>query len=254
MRVDVLTVFPEMFKGPFSESILKRAQEQGLVEIHLHDIRSFTTDRHRTIDEPPYGGGPGMVMKPEPVRKALEFVKSQAETGADAPVIMMTPGGRPFSQAIARELAQQDHLILLCGHYEGIDERVRAKMVTDEISIGDYVLTGGELPAMVVVDAAVRLIPGVLGDFGSTEEESFGDNLLEYPQYTRPPSFEGLEVPQVLRSGDHESISRWRRKESLRTTVKRRPDLLGEADLNALDRVLLDEIFAEEDDGLGGES
>jgi tRNA (guanine37-N1)-methyltransferase len=195
-----------------------------------------------------------MVMKPEPVRRALEFVRTQADTAADAPLIMMTPGGRPFSQAIARELSQLDHLILLCGHYEGIDERVRAKMVTDEISIGDYVLTGGELPAMVVVDAAVRLIPGVLGDFGSTQEESFGDNLLEYPQYTRPPAFEGLEVPNVLRSGDHESISRWRRKESLRTTEKLRPDLLGKADLSALDRILLDEVFEEESDGLDGES
>lgn len=191
-----------------------------------------------------------MVMKPEPVRRALEFVRGATGAVNDGPVIMMSPGGRQFTQAIARELAGQEHLILLCGHYEGFDERVRTRMVTDEISIGDYVLTGGELPAMVVVDATVRLIPGVLGDLESTEEESFGDGLLEYPQYTRPRVFEGLAVPDVLRSGDHEAIRRWRRKESLRATLAKRPDLIAKAELRAEDRVLLDEIFEEASEDL----
>ncbi len=241
MHVDIFTLFPEMFQGPFSESILKRAQEQKLLNIALHNIREVTTDKHHIVDDYPYGGGAGMVMKPEPIFAAIEAVYQ------GGPIILMTPQGRSFTQQIAHELAQQPRLTLLCGHYEGIDERVREHLVTDEISIGDYVLTGGELAAMIIVDATSRLIPGVLGGEESILEESHSNNLLEYPHYTRPPEFRGWRVPDILLSGHHANIARWRRKESIRRTRQRRPDLFAKLDLSSkLDQKILKELDAEE--------
>jgi tRNA (guanine37-N1)-methyltransferase len=224
MRIDILTLFPGMFSGPFSESIIARAQSQGIVDITLTDIRSFATDRHHTVDDTPYGGGPGMVMKAPTVADAIESVQSPT-----ARVILLSPQGRVLTQSIARELAGLEHLVLVCGHYEGIDERVRELLVDDEISIGDYVLTGGELPAMVLVDTVVRLIPGALGDDASSTDESHADGLLEYPHYTRPPQFRGLEIPGVLLSGNHAHIAQWRRYQSLLRTQARRPDLFTSA-------------------------
>jgi len=240
MLIDILTLFPGMFEGPFNESIIKRAIERGLVTIRIHNIRDWATDRHRTVDDYPYGGGAGMVLKPDVLVAAIEAVR-----GDDGYVILLTPQGRVFTQQIARELAQKPHLVLVCGHYEGVDERVCQLAVDDEISIGDYVLTGGELAAMVVVDATVRLIPGVLGDQASLQEESHSSGLLEYPHYTRPAEFRGLRVPEVLLSGHHAEIARWRRRESLRRTLERRPDLLEKAPLTAEDLKLLEEIRAE---------
>ena len=221
MRIDVLTLFPEMFAGPLGHSILRRAIERELLRVELTDIRGFATDRHRTVDDYPYGGGPGMVMKPGPIFAAVESV---ARPGS--PVILLSPGGRLFTQQVAAELAEYEHLVLICGHYEGIDERVREHLATDELSIGDYVLTGGELPAMVVIDAVGRLLPGVLGGEASTGEESHSAGLLEYPHYTRPPDFRDYPVPEVLLSGNHAEIARWRRRQSLLRTAERRPDLL----------------------------
>ena len=221
MRVDVLTLFPGMFVGPFDESILKRARESGTLELRLVDIRQFSTDRHRTVDDVPYGGGPGMVLRGEPLFAAVESVRQPGSR-----VVLLSPQGRLLTQRLARELARKSHLILVCGHYEGVDERVREGIVDDEISIGDYVLTGGELPAMVLVDAVTRLLPTVLGAAASLDEESHSGGLLEYPQYTRPPSVRGLEVPAVLRSGDHQRIRRWRLEQSLARTARRRPELI----------------------------
>jgi tRNA (guanine37-N1)-methyltransferase len=240
MHFDIFTLFPGMFQGPFTESIIKRAQERGLLDIALHNIRDATTDKHHIVDDYPYGGGSGMVMKPEPIFKAIEAVYQ------GGPIILMTPRGRLFNQQIARSLAEEPRITLLCGHYEGIDERVCQYLVTDELSIGDYVLTGGELAAMVVVDAVSRLMPGVLTE-GSAEEESHSANLLEYPQYTRPPEFRGWRVPDMLLSGHHEQIARWRRKESLRLTRQRRPDLYAKLDLSSkADMKLLKEMAEEE--------
>jgi len=240
MHFDIFTLFPDMFQGPFTESILKRAQERGLLSIALHNIRDVATDKHHIVDDYPYGGGAGMVMKPEPIFAAIEAVY---ESG---PIIPLTPQGRLFNQQIARTLAQEQRVTLLCGHYEGIDERVRQHLVTDEISIGDYVLTGGELAAMVVVDAVSRLIPGVLGADASIQEESHSGNLLEYPHYTRPPEFRGWRVPDILLTGHHAQIARWRRKESLRRTRERRPDLFARVDLSSkLDMKLLKELDEE---------
>lgn len=243
LRIDVLTIFPGMFAGPLGESMLRRAQERGLVEIRVHDLRQFATDRHRTTDDYPFGGGPGMVMKPEPVFRAVEHLTA----GQDEParVILLSPQGRRFDQALAWELSRERHLILICGRYEGVDERVRLGLATDEISIGDYVLTGGELPAMVIIDAVVRLLPGVLGDQRSPREESFSDGLLEGPHYTRPREFRGMAVPEVLLSGHHGQIRRWRRKEALRRTLERRPDLLRKARLGPEDLELLAELAGE---------
>jgi tRNA (guanine37-N1)-methyltransferase len=246
MHVDIFTLFPEMFQGPFSESILKRAQEQGLLSIALHNIRDATTDKHHVVDDYPYGGGAGMVMKPEPIFHAVEAVYQ------GGPIILMTPQGRPFTQQIAHELAREPRLTLICGHYEGIDERVLQHLVTDEISIGDYVLTGGELAAMVVVDATSRLIPGVLGGEESTLEESHSNNLLEYPHYTRPPEFRGWRVPDILLSGHHANIARWRRKEAIRRTRERRPDLFAKLDLSSKqDQKILKELDEEAQDVWG---
>ncbi len=236
MHCDIFTLFPGMFQGPLTESILKRAQERGLLSITLHNIRDATTDKHHIVDDYPYGGGAGMVMKPDPIFAAVESVY------AGGPIILLTPQGRLFNQEIAHELAQQPRLTLLCGHYEGVDERVIEHLVTDELSIGDYVLTGGELAAMIVVDAVARLIPGVVTD-ESIQEESHSSGLLEYPHYTRPPQFRGWPVPDILLSGHHEQIARWRRKESLRRTRQRRPDLFAKLDLSGkLDKKLLEEL------------
>lgn len=223
LRIDIVTIFPAMVKGFVGESILKRAVAMGKVFFNVIDLRDFTTDRHRTTDDRAYGGGPGMVMKPEPLFAAVEAVRTP-----EARVILMTPQGRPFQQTVARRLTAERHLIFLCGHYEGVDERVREALATDELSIGDYVLTNGALAAVVVVDAVTRLLPGVLGGEGATEEESFSRGLLEYPQYTRPAEFRGMSVPAVLRSGDHEAIARWRAGQAKQRTRSRRPDLLKE--------------------------
>ncbi len=220
LKIDVITIFPRMLEGFLGESMLKRAARSGRVQFRTINLRDFTTDVHRTTDDRPYGGGPGMVMKPEPIFAAVESVRRKRSR-----VILMTPQGRPFSQKAAEELAGESHLIFVCGHYEGVDERVREALVDDEISIGDYVLTNGALPSAVVIDAVVRLLPGVLGNEGATREESFSEGQLEYPQYTRPAEFRGMKVPEVLVSGDHPQIARWRKAQSLERTRERRPDL-----------------------------
>lgn len=242
MRIDVLTLFPEMFHGPLQTSIIGRAQAAGIVKVQLWNIRDFTTDRHRQVDDYPFGGGAGMVMKPEPVFAAVRHVLGEEKV----PVILMTPQGETFSHGLAEELAQEERLLMLCGHYEGIDERIRQSLVTRQISIGDYVLTGGELPAMVVIDAIVRFLPGALGEATAVQTDSFAQGLLEYPQYTRPRDIEGMEVPEVLLSGDHQRIARWRRQESLRRTLRQRPDLLAGFDLSEEDREFLASIKEEE--------
>ncbi|MCX7803924.1 MAG: tRNA (guanosine(37)-N1)-methyltransferase TrmD [Planctomycetota bacterium] len=223
MRIDILTIFPRMFAGVLGESILRIAAEKGIVEYHLTDIRDYTTDRHRSVDDRPYGGGPGMVMKVEPVVRAVRDVRARASP--EGRLILLTPQGETFRQARARELAREKRLILIAGHYEGFDERILEILKPEEISIGDYILTGGEIPAMAVVDAVVRLIPGVLGSDESAGSESFSSGLLEYPQYTRPAEFEGHAVPEVLLSGDHEEIRRWRLEQAEKRTKTRRPDL-----------------------------
>lgn len=242
MKIDILTLFPGMFDGPMGESILGKAREKGLIEINTHNIRDYTIDKHHITDDYPFGGGAGMVMKPEPIFRAVDALAAR-DGQAPKQVILMCPQGIPFSQQLAEELAREEHLVFLCGHYEGIDERVREALVTREISIGDYILTGGELPAMVVIDAVARLVPGVLGESFSAVEESFRDGLLEYPQYTRPREFRGMEVPEILLSGDHEKIRLWRRQQSLQRTLARRPDLLRREDLSEADRLLLKREF-----------
>jgi tRNA (guanine37-N1)-methyltransferase len=221
MKIDVLTLFPAMFAGPLDESIVQRARTNGVLELAVHNLRDYTHDRHKTVDDRPFGGGPGMLLKPEPVFEAVEKLG-----GAGARVILMSPGGRKFDQAIARELSQQAHLVLVCGSYEGFDERIREGLAHDELSIGDYVLTNGALPAMVVVDAVTRLLPGVLGDDESSADESFSHGLLEYPHYTRPAEFRGMKVPDVLLSGNHAEIAKWRAEQAKQRTKARRPDLL----------------------------
>ena len=242
MRFDIFTLFPEMFRGPLDESILARARDRGLLEIALHNPRDVTTDRHHIVDDYPYGGGAGMVMKPEPLFTAVEAAVEQIAPGG--PVILLSPQGRVFTQEIARALSGERQITLICGHYEGVDERIRQHLATDEISLGDFVLTGGELAAMALVDAVARLLPGVLAA-GSTEEESHTAGLLEYPHYTRPAEFRGWRVPAVLLSGNHAAIARWRRKESLRRTRARRPDLFARLELTPQDRAQLAELDAE---------
>jgi tRNA (guanine37-N1)-methyltransferase len=236
MHFDIFTLFPAMFDGVLSESIIKRAVEAGLVSIALHNIRDYAPGKHRVTDDTPYGGGGGMIMKPEPIFQAVEAVLGPQPS---VPVILLSPQGRLLTQPIARELSKHPRMALICGRYEGVDERVRQYLATDELSIGDYVLSGGEIAAMVVVDAVTRLLPGVLGEPGATFEDSHAMGLLEYPQYTRPPEFRGYTVPEVLLSGNHAEIVRWRREESLRRTWQRRPDLLDEAPLSDTDRVYL---------------
>jgi len=245
VRIDILTLFPEMFQGPFSAGIFQRAVDRGLVRVNIHDIRGFTHDKHRVVDDYAYGGGGGMVLKPEPIFEAVESVKASIYKEAkpeELPVILLTPQGRPFRQGIAQELSAHSHLILICGRYEGIDERVRQHLATDEISIGDYVLGGGELAAMVVTEAMVRLLPGVLGSEESAQDDSHTTGLLEYPHYTRPRTFRDWAVPDILLSGNHGQIAKWRREQSIRRTFERRPDLLESAALTPEERQLLDEL------------
>lgn len=238
MIVDVVTIFPGMFEAPMSASIVGLARERGLLELRCHDLRDWAHDRHRSTDDAPYGGGPGMVMKPEPIFEALQAVQMLEDTPGY--VVFFTPAGTPFSQGLALELAEKERLVFVCGRYEGFDER--ALTLADlEVSIGDYVLTGGELPAMVVVDAVSRHIPGVLGDAESSVDESFAEGVLEYPQYTRPPSYHGMDVPEVLRSGDHARIAAWRREKSLRKTARVRPDLLAGLSLSDAERAIVDD-------------
>jgi tRNA (guanine37-N1)-methyltransferase len=235
MRIDILTIFPAMLEGPFSRSIVERAQKAGIVNIRIHDLRNFTEDRHRTVDDTPYGGGGGMVFRPEPLARAFRALTS--EEGPHR-TIFLTPEGRPLTQRLANHLSLESHLILLCGHYKGVDERIRTLYVNDEVSIGDYVLSGGELPAMVLVDAVVRVLPGAIGNFESAQSDSFQEGLLDCPWYTRPRVFEGMPVPDVLVNGDHREIARWRRHQALRRPADRRPDLL--------DREALSEMETEE--------
>ena len=242
MRIDVLTIFPQMFDVPFSFGIFKRAIDHNLVSINVHNIRDYTHDKHHTVDDYPHGGGPGMVLKPEPVFEAVEAVKARVpdeSATAGVPIILLTPQGRLFNQQIAMELSKYNRLILVCGHYEGIDERVAEHLVTDEISIGDYVLTGGELPALVVIDAVIRLLPGVLGSEYSTQEDSHVNGMLEYSQYTRPADFRGWQVPEVLLSGNHAQIARWRREQVVRRTAERRPDLIDKTKLSQEEKRLV---------------
>ena len=239
MRIDIVTIFPEMVRAPLETSIVARARQAGIVEIVVHDLRDWTEDRHRSVDDAPYGGGAGMVMRPEPLFRCVEQLRAEAAPPGRA--VLLTPQGRPLSHDLARELSGMERLILLCGRYEGVDERVRSHLADDEISIGDYVLGGGELPALVLVEAVVRLLPGALGSAASLEEESHVGGLLEYPQYTRPPEFRGWAVPEVLLSGNHAEIARWRRAERVRRTAARRPDLLGSAALSDEDRAVLEQ-------------
>jgi tRNA (guanine37-N1)-methyltransferase len=255
MRFDVFTLFPGIFESPLKESMLKRAIESGLLDVQLHNIRDYAEGRHQVTDDYPYGGGGGMVMKPEPVFKAVESVlgievgnwtfeagelplHSERPT-SNIPIVLLTPQGRLFNQQIATELTQYDRVALICGRYEGFDERIREQLATDEISIGDYVLTGGELAALVVVDAVIRLKPGVLGDPTGAIDDSHASGLLEYPHYTRPPEFRGWQVPEILLSGDHAKVDRWRREQALLRTWRRRPDLIERADLSEIDRAFL---------------
>ena len=243
VKFDVLSIFPEMFSSPLNFSLLKKAQEKGLLSISLHDIRNWADDKHKMTDDAPYGGGCGMVMKVEPVEKALSAIRNPEGSSI---VVLMTPQGEVLNQKIAAELAEKNNIVIICGRYEGIDERIRKHLVDREISIGDYILTGGELPAMILIDAVCRHIPDVLGNPESAKNESFCENLLEYPQYTRPAEYKGWPVPEVLLSGNHAEIEVWRRKESLKKTYQRRPDLLEKVKLSAQDKKILDKIKHEE--------
>lgn len=244
MKCDVLTLFPDIINAYLKESILKRAREKGLLEVKVYNIRDFTSDKHKTADDYPFGGGPGMVLKPEPVFNAIDFLKKDNEQRR---VILLSPQGKPFNQSLAEEFSREKlRLVFICGRYEGIDERVKISLIDEEVSIGDYVLTGGELAALVIIDASARLIKGALGDERSTEEESFSWGLLDYPHYTRPREFRGLSVPDILVSGNHKEIWLWRRKEAIKKTLKARPDLLKEMQLTDEDKKILSEIEEEQ--------
>ncbi len=249
MKIDIITIFPSIFDGFLSESMIRIGREKGIVDIRVHDLRSWTEDKHRQVDDIPYGGGFGMVMKPEPFYRAvldiggsddLEVIRSKSR------IVLFTPRGKILKQDLVEEFSRREHLILLCGRYEGIDERVHRRIATDEVSLGDFVLSGGEIPAMALTEAVVRLLPGVLGAEESLTEESFTEGLLEYPHYTRPPEFMGWKVPEVLLSGHHGEIAKWRRRERLKTTLQRRPDLLDKANLSESDLKLLEEIRKEQ--------
>ena len=237
LAFDVLTIFPSMFRSYFEAGLLKRALEKGIFSLRVHDLRDFTTDRHRVTDDYPFGGGQGMVMKVEPIVRGIRALKRE-----DSQVVLLTPQGLLFNQEMALDLAKRSHLILICGRYEGVDERVAEHFVDLELSIGNYILTGGELPAMVIMDAVTRVLPGTVGEVSSIQEESLSRGLLKYPQYTRPAQFEGLKVPEILLSGDHEKIARWRRRESIRRTYLKRPELLAGAKLTPEELAILEEI------------
>jgi tRNA (guanine37-N1)-methyltransferase len=243
VKFDVVTIFPRMVLAGLAEGVVSRGIARGLIDVAVHDLRDHTADRHRSVDDVPYGGGPGMVMKPEPLARAVEQIR--ARRGTPDAIVLLSPQGRSFRQSEAVRMSRFSHLVLLCGRYEGMDERVRDLIATDELSIGDYVLSGGELPALVIIDAISRLIPGVVGDEQSVEQDSFSSGLLDYPHYTRPAEFGGVKVPDVLTSGHHADVRRWRRKTALARTLERRPDLLEEATLTDEDRALLDEIRRE---------
>lgn len=250
MRIDILTLFPQMFEAPFGFGIFQRAIDNGLVSINLYNIRDYTHDKHHTADDYPYGGGAGMVLRPGPIFEAAEAIKtSVGEEEGDFPIILLTPQGRLLSQQIALELSRHRHLVFICGHYEGVDERVREHLATDEISIGDYVLTGGEVPALVVIDTVLRLLPGVLGSEASPLEDSHASGLLEYPQYTRPADFRGWTVPEVLLSGNHARIAKWRREQIIRRTQERRPDLMNKAILGLQDKKLVERLATPKQSG-----
>jgi tRNA (guanine37-N1)-methyltransferase len=245
MRIDILTLFPQMFAAPFGFGIFQRAIDNGLVRINVHNIRDYTHDKHHTVDDYPYGGGAGMIMQPGPIFEAVEAIRDGMPEGErNFPVILLTPQGRLLSQSVALELSLQRHLVFICGHYEGVDERVCEHLATDEISIGDYVLTGGEVPALVVIDAVLRLLPGVLGSEESPLDDSHAGGLLEYPQYTRPADFRGWTVPEVLLSGNHAQIAKWRREQVIQRTLERRPDLLNKANLGHEDKKLVERLSA----------
>jgi len=242
VKFDIVTIFPRMFDGPTAEGILGRAIERGLVDLQVHDLRDFTSDRHRTVDDVAFGGGPGMVLKAAPLFEAVEAIRRTR--GEPSAVILTSPQGRRFSQADAWRLSRLEHVVVLCGRYEGVDERVREHLATEELSIGDYVLTGGELPALVMLDAAVRLVPGAVGDEQSVELDSFNRGLLDYPQYTRPAEYRGITVPAVLLSGHHAEVRRWRKRQALQRTLERRPDLLASAELDEEERDIMRELMA----------
>lgn len=244
MRIDVVTLFPGMLTGVLSESMLRVARDRGAVDVRVADLRDYTEGRHRVADDYPFGGGGGMVLKPEPLFAAVEALR-----GPRGHVVLLCPQGPTFTQADAARLARETHLVLLCGHYEGVDERVRAQLVDEELSIGDYVLTGGELPAMVVLDAVVRLLPGVLGDPDGAARESFAAGRLDYPQYTRPAEFRGMQVPPVLLSGHHAEIDAWRRREALRRTIERRPELLADEAMDPEDRAIVKQLLEQREKG-----
>jgi tRNA (guanine37-N1)-methyltransferase len=242
MRIDIVTVFPEMAQSALDYSIVKRASEKGLVTINVINLRDYTFDRHRTTDDTPYGGGGGMVMKVEPIGLALDAVSASANPDSRPPRVLLTePRGRTFNQEMARELATEDHIVILCGHYEGVDDRVRQLLVTDEVSLGDFILTGGELPALVIADAITRLQTGALGDAEAPDKDTFSNNLLEYPHYTRPVEYRGVKVPDILLSGHHAQIEKWRRWHQLNATRTRRPDLFAKIELSAADKKLIDQ-------------
>ena len=241
MKIDIVTIFPRMVEAPLAEGIVGRAIASGLLDVRVHDLRDHTTDRHRVVDDMPFGGGPGMVLKPEPLFRAVEHIT--AERGVPSAVILTSPDGDEFTHATADRLSRLPHLVVLCGRYEGVDERVRANLATEALSIGDYVLSGGELPALVIVDAVARLVPGVVGDEASVARDTFANGLLDYPQYTRPAEFRGMGVPPVLLSGHHKDVERWRRREALQRTLDRRPDLLESATLDDEDAALLKELL-----------
>jgi len=245
MRFDLITIFPEFFRGPFEFGIIRRAVQSGIVTINIHDLRQFTHDKHQVVDDRPFGGGDGMVLKPEPFFRAIEWLRSVVKTDGAA-TVLLTPQGRRFDQKMAARFAELDHIVLLCGRYEGIDERVIENLVTDEISIGDYVLSGGELPAMVLVDAVVRLLPNALGSETSAVNDSFSSGLLDYPHYTRPAEYRGLGVPEVLQEGNHKEIAAWRRRKALEKTLRQRPDLLESAELTKEDRSIIRVISEEQ--------
>jgi tRNA (guanine37-N1)-methyltransferase len=245
VKFDVVTIFPRMVAALLDEGILARSSARGLIDVRIFDLRDFTTDRHRVVDDAPFGGGPGMLLKPEPFFRALDRI--EVERGRPSGVIMPSPQGRRFTHAEAARLGRAEHLVVLCGRYEGVDERVREALATDEISLGDYVLSGGELAALVILDVVARLVPGAVGDEQSIEQDSFVRGVLDYPHYTRPAEFRGLRVPEVLVSGHHAAVQRWRRREALRRTLERRPDLLASAELDEEDRVILAELSEERD-------
>jgi tRNA (guanine37-N1)-methyltransferase len=249
MRIDILSLFPDMFKATMGESMIGHAQENGFIDIHVTDFRQYTTDKHNHVDDAPFGGGAGMLLQAQPIFDAMDAVQKEAQANHYQPgrVILMDPAGRRFDQSYAKELSQEDHLTFICGHYEGYDERIR-HLVTDEASLGDYVLTGGELAAMVMIDATVRFVPGVLGNQASPMGDSFSNGLLEYPQYTRPADFRGMKVPEVLTNGNHQKIKEWRMRESLKRTLERRPDLLKTAPLTREQQIMLQDLKLDQEE------